>query len=74
MNKPTLRDITYIYEGEFYIVHTKKGIEGIRGKIYDTKEILSGEDSLPGEYLDNEITVYPWDSDSVVVIIRDRES
>lgn len=70
MSRSRLRDITDIYSGEFYI--EAKGLSSLAGKVYDTREILSGEDSLPEAYLDDEITIFPWDGGSVVVLIRDH--
>lgn len=71
MKRPTLKDIIYIYEGEFFI--EAKGLSSLTGKTYDTHEILAGEDSLPDGYLNDEITIFPWDSSSVVVLIRNHE-
>lgn len=68
MSRPRLRDITDIYSGEFYI--DAEGSSSLNGKPYDTREILAGEDSLPDGYLDDEITIFPWDGSSVVVLIR----
>ena len=68
MARPKLRDIPYIYDGEFYI--EAEGISSLRDRTYNTREILSGEDSLPVGYLDNEIMIFPWDSSSVIVLVR----
>lgn len=66
--KPRLRDIPYIYEGEFYI--QGEDLPARHDRIYSTDEILAGEDSLPEGHLDDEVTIFPWDGSSVVVLIR----
>ena len=69
--RPRLRDIPYIYDGEFYI--QGEDLPARHDRIYSTDEILAGEDSLPEERLDDEITIFPWDGSSVVVFLRKRE-
>lgn len=74
MTHPRLIDIIHIYDGEFYICREGQGVGDPMGRIYDTTAIIAGEDSLPEEYLTNEITIYPWDSDTVVVLILNGEN
>lgn len=69
--RPRLRDIPYIYDGEFYI--QGEDLPARHDRIYSTDEILAGEDSLPEERLDDEVTIFPWDGSSVVVFLRKRE-
>ena len=69
MTHPRLIDIIHIYDGEFYLCHEEIGIGDPRGRMYDTRTIIAGEDSLPDEFINNEITIYPWDSEAVVVLI-----
>ena len=69
MTRPRLIDVIHIYDGEFYLCHEGIGISDPRGRMYDTRAIIAGEDSLPDEFINNEITIYPWDSEAVVVLI-----
>lgn len=68
--RPKLRDIVYIYDGEFYI--EAEGLSSLHDRAYSTREILSGEDSLPTGYLDDEITIFPWDGSSVIALVRNH--
>lgn len=70
MMRPKLKDVPYIYDGEFHI--EAEGLSSLHDRIYSTREILSGEDSLPIGYLDDEITIFPWDSSSVIVLVRNH--
>ena len=74
MTHPRLIDIIHIYDGEFYLCREGEGVGDPMGKIYSTSEIIAGEDSLPEEFLANEITIYPWDSATVVVLILNGEN
>ena len=66
-----LRDVPGIYDGEFYI--QGEDLPARHDRIYSTDEILAGEDSLPEDHLDDEVTMFPWDGSSVVVFLRKRE-
>lgn len=35
----------------------------------DWEFIIAGEDRLPDEFINNEITIYPWGSEAAVVLI-----
>ncbi len=70
--KPRLKDIVYLYEGDFYI----SGVEddSLNNKVFNTEWILKGDDILPEEYLNNEITLHlwrdVWDDECVFVEVK----
>lgn len=75
----TLKHLLDLIEDPFYlhVVDPAPGcndpkIKAINegGHLYEPSEILAGKDSLPKDFLDWEITIQPWDIETLLVMIR----
>ncbi len=76
----TLKNLLDLIEDDFYLraivkrddpkYETLKKEGFLFGHVYEPSEILAGNDSLPKDFLDWEITIEPWDFDTLLVTLK----